>query len=151
MAFCYTQRSVPCSAIIRKQPLAADGNTPTARHRAAFSPKWEVCIKSPFRAQETLRKKRQKDCKSQRGWRTPRKQGHLNMSKAHMNSARLRPHVQGLHQVICMHTYIIHIYIYTYIHMYIEFIHTYIYMCIHMHIYICMLDKYFRGISECES
>jgi hypothetical protein len=33
---------------------------------------------SLFRAQGTLQKRRQKECKSQRGWKTPRKQGPLH-------------------------------------------------------------------------
>lgn len=155
MAFCYTHRSVPCSVIIRKLPIAADGNKPTAKHYATLSTKWEVYIKSlpPFRAQGALRKRRQKECKSQKKWRTPRKQGHLNMSKAHMNSERLRQHVQGLHQVICIHA-CIHTYMHTYIHIYMHecmHIYTYTYIYTYIHIYICMLVSYFYGFSECAS
>jgi hypothetical protein len=50
-------------------------------------------------AQETSHKRRQKDCKSQRGWRTPGKQGPLR--KIHINSdpdaAQGSTHIYSFH------------------------------------------------------
>jgi hypothetical protein len=43
------------------------------RDLGTLSLKWEVSIKFPIRAQGTPWKRRQSECKRQRGWTTPRK------------------------------------------------------------------------------
>lgn len=46
--------------------------------------------KSPrLRAQRILRNRRQKDCKSEKGWRMPRKQGLLNRTNAPVNNSSI--------------------------------------------------------------
>ena len=53
---------------------------------------------SPFRDLETLREKGDKDCRNQRGWRTPGEYGPPNQqSRTHMGSQRLKWQAQGLH------------------------------------------------------
>jgi hypothetical protein len=64
-----------------------------------FSPKRGVSIKSLPSVQVTQWKRRQKDHKIQRGWRTPRKQGCLDTTgPTHINSQRLWQYAQGLHK-----------------------------------------------------
>ena len=52
-----------------------------------------------LRAHGTLWKKRGKECKSQKAWKTPRNQSPLiSLNKARTNSQRLKQLVQGLHR-----------------------------------------------------
>jgi hypothetical protein len=43
----------------------------------------------PLKAQVDTQKRKQKDCKSQRYWRTPRSQFHTQQGDAHRNSQKL--------------------------------------------------------------
>jgi hypothetical protein len=67
---------------------------------------WNTQI-PPLRAQGIPQKRRQEECESQKGWRTPGEQGPVNqLSRAHINSQRLRRHAQGMHgspQVLCLY------------------------------------------------
>jgi hypothetical protein len=89
-----------------KLPPAVDGDPqPDNMHRVrdlgTLSPKQDVFTKSLFsRSLGILQKRRQRESlKSQRAWRTPRKQDRLNHpSKAHVNAQRLMQLAQGLHR-----------------------------------------------------
>lgn len=99
MTFCCTHRSEPYSAIIREasscirweqnRELQPDGpQKERERDLGTHSSKWDVSHQiPPLRTQGILRKRKQKECKSQRGWRKPGEQGALNqLNKAQMNS-----------------------------------------------------------------
>ena len=89
MTFCYTQISLclgqPPS---EKLPPVAEGNTyrdpwpgitQRVRDLGTLILKWHISIKYlPSKLREPLQKRKQKECKSQRAWRTPRKQGPVN-------------------------------------------------------------------------
>lgn len=84
MTFCYTQRSLPCSAIIKKASSCRTQEQiqrPTDRQHSESERHWNtqayiVCAHNilPLRAQETLWKRKQKECKSQSRQKTPGKQ-----------------------------------------------------------------------------
>jgi hypothetical protein len=82
---------------LERFPPAAVGNTETNSHTlyrkkdlGTHDSKW-LHIILPLRALGTPLKKRWKECKSQRGGKTPREQGLLNqISKAHMNLQRAK-------------------------------------------------------------
>lgn len=62
--------------------------------------------KTPLpRAEGILCKRRQKECKNQRVWKTPGEQGLLiQQSKVYISSQKLRQQAQtlhGLHQILC--------------------------------------------------
>lgn len=76
MAFWYTHRSVPCSAINReasswsrwKQIQRTTGRQYSeSRELGTFSPKWDGSIKSLLRVLRNLLKRRQRESKSHRG------------------------------------------------------------------------------------
>lgn len=69
------------------------------RDLGTLSPKRDVSIKSPLRAQGTPWK-RKKECVIQRGCRASRKQfeQEINVSKAHLNSQISTQQKQGLHR-----------------------------------------------------
>ena len=93
MTFCYSHKPMPypvireASYVSRCEQMQRPKARATIRQYAEIKFKEEVSIKSPqLRAQGILGKQRWKDCKSQRGWRMPEKQGSLNeLSKAQVN------------------------------------------------------------------
>lgn len=92
---------MPCSAIIR-EASSRSGQEQTQRptmNLGMFCPPWVVSIKSlPLRAQGTMLKRRQKECKIQKGGGTPGKQGLLNHQSPCTHELRdCGEHAQGLH------------------------------------------------------
>lgn len=56
-----------------------------------------MCSSNPHRAQGIPKKRRQKKCRSQRGWRTSEEQVHLyQLNNIHIKSPRLKQQAQGL-------------------------------------------------------
>lgn len=74
-------------------------NMQRVRETGTLNPNWVVSIKSlPLRAQGTMLKRRQKECKIQKGGGTPGKQGLLNHQSPCTHELRdCGEHAQGLH------------------------------------------------------
>jgi hypothetical protein len=102
MIFFYAHRSVFIQPSFERLPLVAD-RTDAELHRQKLVRK-RVYLGgleqiTPLRAQGVFWKRRQKDFKSQRGWRKTREQGPLNqLSKIHMSQKRLKQQAQGLNE-----------------------------------------------------
>lgn len=104
MIFCFTHSSVPYPVIITEAPRQQTG-TDAETHREALC-KESVEIGGlhqipALKAQEVLGKRKQKDCKSHREWRTPGEQGPLNqLSRLYMSLQILRQQAPGLHRSV---------------------------------------------------
>lgn len=101
MVFCYTRRSVPCSACIRGVLLQEMGRkTATARHHAEeglgmLIPKWDVSIKSlssELRERQGTGSRKSVRARGVRGHQRHRPS--ITSSKAHVNSESAE-YVQG--------------------------------------------------------
>ena len=104
MTFCYAHRSVCGSAIIGGASFCRRWEENQRDTESDIH--WNIlslveCLHQipPLRAQGTLWKKRQKDCKNQRGWRTPRKQGLNTAGLMHIWARRLWQHAERLHKL----------------------------------------------------
>lgn len=109
MTFCYINKSEPCSVIIRESIGSSCSRweqiqRPTSRQHErvgdlrALSPKWESPSNPSLWVPWSPAEEGQKECKSQKGSRTPRKQDLLNPARpTHIQTHRLR-HAQDPHR-----------------------------------------------------
>lgn len=108
MTFCYTYRSVSCSAIIREASSCSrweqiqrstTGLCSESERPWNTQSKWIVSIKFFPSVFMELWKSRGKDCKSQWGWKTPRRQSLLDTTGLmHIWTHRVCERIPSMHK-----------------------------------------------------